>query len=68
MSCIIADLLGLNKNIIGKDLSAAQESTGPLLRPMNAQLETAYSYELIQFQPIMQFKDSIKDCLENFII
>ena len=60
--------MGLNKDIIGRDLSAAQESKGPLLRPMNSQLDTTYSYELIQFQPIMQFNDSIKDCLENFVI
>ena len=60
--------MALNKDVIGRDLSAAQESTGPLLRPMNAQLDTTYSYDLIQFQPMMQFKNSIKDCLENFVV
>jgi len=67
MSCHIADVLGLAKDHLKSDKSAAEHSGGPLLRPMNPQLCTEYSFGLIQFQPVMKFKDCIKDCLENFV-
>lgn len=68
MSCHIADVLGLTKEHIKSDKSSAVHSDGPLLRPMNPQLCTEYSFKLIDdFKPVMKFEDSIKDCLENFV-
>lgn len=64
MSCIIADLFGIDKIHIEADEKITPQLQ---LRPMNSQLDTEYSYKLIDCIPIMKFKDSIKDCLENFV-
>lgn len=68
MSCIMADLYNLPKDNIKPDLSADQVTSGPNLRPKDVKLETAYSFNLIDFEPIMLFRDTIKDCLENFVV
>lgn len=60
MSCIIADVYGLSKDHIKPCLNADGN-----LRPNNAQLDTSYSYKLIDFEPVMLFRESIKDCLDN---
>jgi hypothetical protein len=62
----MADLYNLPKEHILPDMSEANK-TEPSLRPDNVQLDTGYSYKLLEFEPIMEFKDSIKECLENFI-
>lgn len=67
MSLIMADLYGLSKEHIKPDLSAADTSSGPSLRPKDAQLDTTYSYEVVDFEPIMLFTETIKDCLDNFV-
>ena len=64
MSIAIAECLNLPKEHIQPDMNVV--TTGPNLRPMNAQLDTTYSYSVLDFKPIMEFKKSIKDCLENF--
>lgn len=64
MSCHIADVMDQSKDHIFPDKS--EKSNGPI-RPMNPKLATEYSFNLINFQTIMKFKDSIKDCLVNFI-
>ncbi len=66
MSCIMADIYNLPKDHIQSDMSEANKPE-PSLRPDNVQLDTSISYELLEFQPIIEFKDSIKECLENFI-
>lgn len=67
MSCHIADVFNLTKAHIVSDKSAAVQTNGPLLRPMNPKLCTDYTNNLLNYQPIMKFKESIKDCLENFV-
>ncbi len=66
MSCVMADVMSLPKQHIKQDLSAKdQAQTGS--RPNNPQLQTAYSYELLEFEPCMDFEKCIKECLEIFI-
>lgn len=67
MSCHIAEALNLSKNHLKRDLSAANSTTSGSLRPKNSKLCTESSYNVIKFQHIMKFMDSIKDCLENHI-
>lgn len=66
MSCIIAELFNVSKDHIKPDLSAKEPTSAPQQRPMNSQLDTTYSNKLIQFQPIMPFRESIKACLTEF--
>ena len=63
MACFIADLFGIDKNHIQPDVTVSAQT---LLRPKNSQLDTEYSFKLISFYPRMKFRDSIKECLENF--
>lgn len=63
MSCVIADVFSLPKDHIKPDLNVE-----PNMRPNNANLDTSYSFKVIDFEPVMLFKDSIKDCLENFVV
>jgi dTDP-4-dehydrorhamnose reductase len=63
MSCIIADEFNLNKQNIKPDNTIVENS----LRPMNSKLETEYSYSLLNFKPVIKFRESIKDCLQNFV-
>ena len=65
MACIMADIYNLPKEHIIEDKSEANK-TAPSLRPDNSTLDTSYSNSVIDFKPIMEFKDCIKDCLENF--
>ena len=67
MSCHIAEALNLCKNHLKRDLSAADSITSGSVRPKNPKLCTESSYNVIKFQHIMKFIDSIKDCLENHI-
>lgn len=67
MSCVMADLYGVAKENIKPDMSSANVTSGPNIRPRDVQLDTSYSFQLIDFKTVMQFKDSIKDCLENFV-
>jgi len=67
MSCHIAEALNLCKNHLKRDLSAADSITSGSARPKNPKLCTESSYNVIKFQHIMKFIDSIKDCLENHI-
>jgi hypothetical protein len=63
MSCIIADEFNLDKQNIKPDETSAEIS----LRPMNSQLDTENSYSLLNFKPLVKFRESIKDCLQNFV-
>ncbi len=65
MSCCIADLFGVNKEHIIRDMSAIEDVS--LTRPVNSQLCTDYSYSLIGFENFYEFEKSIKECLENFL-
>ena len=65
MSLVIAEVLNLPKDHILPDNTVQLD--GPNLRPMNAQLETKYSYEMIEFEPIVDFRKAIKECLEVFV-
>ena len=65
MSLIIAEVLSLPTSHIQPDTTVQVD--GANLRPMNANLDTTYSYKVIDFKPIMDFKKSIKECLENFV-
>lgn len=67
MSCIMADLYNLPKERIKPDFSSAEITSGPNIRPKDVQLDTTYSFQLVDFEPVMLFKDSIKDSLENFV-
>ena len=58
----MAEIYNLPKDQIIPDLNSDSS-----LRPKNAQLETTYSYELFGFKPVMDFRKSIKDCLEIFV-
>ena len=64
----MADLYQLSKEHLVPDMSALeQDPTKPQLRPMNAQLDVDYSYKLLDYEPIVDFEASLKDCLENFV-
>ncbi len=63
MACLIADLFAIDKNHIKPDETVSAQS---MLRPKNSQLDTEYTFKLINFYPLLKFRDSIKDCLENF--
>ena len=65
----MADLYGLPKTHIVPDMSAAAEAQSgkPALRPMNCQLDTEETYNLLKFKAAIDFKAEIKDCLENFV-
>jgi hypothetical protein len=63
----MADVYGLSKDHIKPDLSSASITSGPNLRPKDVQLDTTYTYKLIDFEPVIHYKDAIKDCLENFV-
>ena len=65
MSLVIAEVLDLPKDHIQPDNTI--QSDGPNLRPNNAQLETKYSYGVINFEPVVDLKKSIKECLEVFV-
>ena len=65
MSLVIADVLNLAKDHIQPDTTIQLD--GPNLRPMNANIDTKYSYEIIEFKPIVDFKAAIKECLEVFV-
>ncbi len=60
----MADLFNLSKDHIKRDLSANIKSNTPTTRPDNSQLDTTYTYDHIDFKTIMNFKNSIKECLE----
>jgi hypothetical protein len=60
----MADLFNLSKDHIKRDLSANTKSTAPTTRPDNCQMDTTYTYDLLDFKTIMNFKNSIKECLE----
>ncbi|CAF0711670.1 unnamed protein product [Brachionus calyciflorus] len=62
ISCIMADAYGLSKEFMQPDLTS--DFT---LRPKNAQLDTSETYKFLTYQPVMLFKPSIKECLENFV-
>jgi dTDP-4-dehydrorhamnose reductase len=67
MSLIIAERMGLSKEHIHPDDSAAMQTVpANCTRPQNAQLDTKFTFELLDFKPIMNFSEQIKDCLENF--
>ncbi len=63
MACLIADLFAIDKSHIKPDETVSAQS---MLRPKNSQLDTEYTFKLINFYPLLKFRDSIKDCLENF--
>ena len=63
----MADLYGLPKSHIVPDLSAALETAKPGMRPNNCQLDTEGSNSALKFKTVIEFKNEIKDCLENFI-
>lgn len=63
MSCVIADQFQINKEHIKPDLTV--DTSG--LRPDNSQLDTTDSYAKLNFKPVMNFRDSIKECLEVFV-
>lgn len=66
--CLMADLYGLPKSHIVPDLSAALDTeVKPGMRPNNCQMDTDDSNSLLKFKPVLEFKNEIKDCLENFI-
>jgi hypothetical protein len=64
MSCLMADLFNLSKDHIKRDLSANMQSNAPTTRPNNSQLDTTYTYNKLDFKTIMNFENSIKECLE----
>jgi len=65
MSLVIAEVLNLPSDHIQPDYTIQLD--GPNLRPMNAQLDSKYSYEIVEFEPVVDFKKSIKECLEVFV-
>ena len=67
MSCIIAKIYNLTTDHIKPDTSAATDPKSAQMRPMNAQLDTSYSFQLINFTPIVNFEKSIKESLEDLI-
>ena len=72
MSRVLATVLGLSKEHIKSDKSALDDhnnsvSKETLLKPMDSKLCTKYSYELIQFEPIFKFENSILECIEKFV-
>ena len=67
MCCVMADVFSLPKEHIKPDLSAANVTDGPNIRPKDVQLDTGYSFETVDFEPVMRFDETIKDCLENFV-
>lgn len=64
----MAELYKLSQEHLVPDMSALQQDPNkPQLRPMNAQLDVAYSFKLLDYEPIVDFEASLKDCLENFV-
>lgn len=58
----MADIYNMQKDFIQPDLTS--DFT---LRPKNAQLDTTESYKFLNYEPVMLFKPSIKECLEIFV-
>lgn len=67
MSCVMAQAFGLSTEHIKPDMSSAEITSGPSMRPKDVRLDTTYSFGLVDFEPVMLFKDTIKDCLENCV-
>ncbi|RNA10899.1 methionine adenosyltransferase 2 subunit beta-like [Brachionus plicatilis] len=59
---IMAEFYNIPNEFIQPDLT-----TDFSLRPKNAQLDITDSYNLLNFKPVMIFKPSLKECLENFV-